>query len=116
MAEVYITCSTCKAKVPMKGMKYNEAGNDLICQKCYAKVHNPPSAESMKGKRDELLQRSISAKYVCTSCGYKFHRDISYRYWQKCPWCEKLTVRKDVEKSANEVMREAQAGEKMWKY
>ncbi len=118
MAEVYITCSRCKAKVPMKGMKYNEAGDDLICQKCYAKA-NPSSAMLAKKEQkqhDEILQRTISIGYVCTSCGYRFHRDINYKYWQKCPWCEKLSVRKDVKKSATEVIKEAQQGEKAWKY
>lgn len=115
MADVYVTCSRCKAKAPMKGMRYNTEGNDLICQKCYGKEHGSSLLEGTKQK-DELLNRSIPAHYICTSCGYKFQRDINYRYWQKCPWCEKMSVRKDTAKPAAEIIKEAQAGEKMWKY
>lgn len=88
----------CKARAPIKSMKYSKDGEDLICSNCYdlergkvpAKAQEslirPMSMGASKGlsKAKETTPQKVS--YECEKCGYKFSRNREVIV-NHCPYC-----------------------------
>ena len=106
MAGVLITCRVCKNKIPMNSMRYDDNGEDLICNDCYDKKHgkttvqqkplvadkkvvlNKPTVFS-KSKLDidfEAKPKEDRITYVCQKCKYKFSRKEGFPV-NLCPFC-----------------------------
>lgn len=93
-------------------MRYDKDGTSLICRPCYAKKYQQQAQMKHvalgKAEREKQLAAGLKrVHYICTMCGYRFTKHENYKFWQKCPYCEKDTVRVDVSKSADDIVREA---------
>ncbi|MBM3230023.1 hypothetical protein FJZ26_06330, partial [Candidatus Parvarchaeota archaeon] len=74
--ETLITCKRCSNKVPVREMKYDMNGRDLICGRCYElKVASSqkPSTAGQYAERPKLsleftdpLEAKREVKYFCT--------------------------------------------------
>jgi len=101
--EVLITCQSCRQKFPMKELKYDKNGEDLICNECFGSSRSPEEAKKdMKNMNPETLEKTgprkftqqISTKYICMSCQYKFTRQKEYEVF-KCPYCDSENLKKE---------------------
>ena len=105
MGGVLITCRVCKNRIPMNDMRYDDNGEDLICNDCYNKKHGKFVAQSkpaapekkvilnkpadFKQKLDidfEKKQTDERVMFVCEKCKYKFSRKPGFPVNQ-CPFC-----------------------------
>jgi uncharacterized CHY-type Zn-finger protein len=103
MGGVLITCRVCKNKIPMNNMRYEDNGEDLICNDCYNKRHgtyvapkinvaekkvvlNKPAESTHKLDVDFEKQDGDRVTYVCEKCKYKFKRKEGFPVNQ-CPYC-----------------------------
>ncbi len=103
MEEVQITCQSCRQKFPMKKLKYDKNGEDLICNDCFDSSRSPEEAvKDMKNVKPKLLVKTgprafpeqVTTKYICMSCQYKFTRQKDYEIF-KCPYCDSQKLRKE---------------------
>ncbi len=110
--DIAIACSRCKKSSPIKSMKYDKDGKNLICPECYDYRYNPTEAkkEAKKMKyvaeEDPYFEKKI--KYKCQKCkmGFMIKRRPDLK--KRCPYCGgEQIVEQDTELSVNELIREA---------
>jgi len=105
MAGVLITCKVCKNKIPMNNMRYDDNGEDLICNDCYNKKHGKVSISKpadavekrgiqnkptdFKAKLDIDFEKKPTEErvtFACEKCKFKFSRKPDFPVTQ-CPYC-----------------------------
>lgn len=97
-----ITCKKCKVKVPIKVMKYDMTGSELICFDCYerqvkgfkGKMSNFNSVEQALVRPSEVRKKETkdTVKYYCTACKFRFSRGKEFGFPKNCPYCSKNAV------------------------
>ncbi|MBU0461549.1 MAG: hypothetical protein KJ574_03100 [Nanoarchaeota archaeon] len=96
-----VTCEICSNKVPIREMKFDLSGTELICSVCYEKQRSRTSGSFEKKdfgpslaieRRIERASRAESyVFYKCDTCKYSFSRKESFGF-KKCPNCGKETL------------------------
>lgn len=109
MENIPITCKKCRVKVPIKLMKYDINGSDLICFDCYekqvrgikGKLSDFSSIENIAVRPSEARKKETkdTVKYYCTLCKFRFSRGREFGFPKNCPYCSKDSVEiwKDVD-------------------
>ena len=99
-----ITCRKCKVKVPIKVMKYDLSGSELICFDCYERqvkgikgtmqTHDFSSPENVMVRPSEVRKKETkdTLRYYCTACKFRFSRGKEFGYPKNCPYCSKDAV------------------------
>jgi len=95
--------------VPIKLMKYDINGSDLICFDCYekqvrgikGKLSDFSSIENIATRSSEVRKKETkdTIKYYCTLCKFRFSRGKEFGFPKNCPYCSKDSVEiwKDVD-------------------
>ena len=108
---VSITCKKCKVKVPIKMMKYDINGSNLICFDCYerevkavrGKVSDFSGVENIMVRPSESRKKESrdTIKYYCTLCKFRFSRGKEFGFPKNCPYCSKdgIDIWRDVDAS-----------------
>jgi len=106
---VLIMCRVCKTKVPMDNMRYDDNGEDLICNDCYNKRHgtyvapkstapekrvvlNKPTERTRHEDDFEKKQNEDKVTFVCEKCKFKFSRKSGFPVNQ-CPYCSSTYIK-----------------------
>ena len=109
MENIPVTCKRCREKVPIKLMKYDINGSDLICFDCYekqvrgikGKLSDFSSIENIATRSSEVRKKETkdTIKYYCTLCKFRFSRGKEFGFPKNCPYCSKDSVEiwKDVD-------------------
>ncbi|MBS3159900.1 hypothetical protein J4436_03865 [Candidatus Woesearchaeota archaeon] len=108
-------CGNC---VPVKEMKYDINGTDLICGECYryqqlrfkekvfGKSYN--KIETITGKKRDTVDtrrfQEEKIKYFCENCHYKFSRKKDFKFNLICPNCGKTGLRINNNESAQKLI------------
>lgn len=99
---ILIMCRRCGKKNPVKDMKFDANGKDLICAVCakgsISTVKSVPKATT------STVNKPVMVKYSCTSCKYKFSRKKEIGMPNVCPFCGKPSVQKDQLTSADNLL------------
>ncbi len=119
--DTLVTCKKCQAKTPVRDMKYDMNGKDLICGRCYevrvASVKKPSGAsqyadpKKFKLEFTDPLDGKTEVKYICTKCKFKFRRKKEFGEPKTCPYCSKATVITEGSTSASQLLKDATQGE-----
>lgn len=107
-----ITCKFCTNKVPLRNMRYNREGSDLICRACYEKsvAKNMNFGKSVKEQRREEKETKVYesgdelCNYICPSCRFKFSRRRNTIMKLRCPYCGKGKVIVDTQSKAQDIL------------
>ncbi|MEM4260241.1 MAG: hypothetical protein QXG00_03320 [Candidatus Woesearchaeota archaeon] len=90
--DIPIRCKRCNKKTPIKSMRYDVDGKNLICMECYNLQNTKPASSikiEAKPKQSSFEQK---IQYQCERCKYKFTRK---KDWidKRCPYCGNLDIR-----------------------
>ncbi len=114
--DVLITCKSCKKRYPMRELRYDKKGEDLVCKECFSSSKNTGDiVQDIKkidpAKLEPTGPRSRDAlamvKYYCIACRFKFTRKQEFHF-ENCPSCGKLgAIKKDVPLTSSQLLEEA---------
>ena len=108
-----VSCEACSTRVPIKQMKFDFSGTELICQECY-EVQKSRSTSSMAKKQmgqsfaiERRMERAANtSEYIffkCEECAYSFSRKASFTF-KNCPNCGKDSIKVVQKNGAQQVV------------
>ena len=109
-----LKCNQCKNKFPLKEMRYNREGTQLICQTCFEGQSKPKEVKLRKSK--DLFSRlplskdprysENKIKYTCSNCHYRFSRAEGFDFGNTCPYCGKKDyIKRDSETHTSTLLK-----------
>ncbi|MBS3109197.1 hypothetical protein J4227_01585 [Candidatus Woesearchaeota archaeon] len=115
--DILIACKRCNTKTPVRDMKYDMNGSDLICGRCYEikiaakKMPRDGSkyADPRKFKLEftDPLEAKKEVKYFCQHCKFKFSRKKEHGVPKVCPNCNKMSLVIQGSTSADTLLRDS---------
>ena len=91
-----IICKQCRKTVSIDNIRYDKAGNDLICIPCYN--GGPAQPQQKPGDARE--------RFMCLRCNYKFSIRKDSRLTRKCPYCASPNITVPQTLTAENVLEE----------
>lgn len=117
-----IACSFCKSKFPMANMQYDRSGQSLACITCSTKSA-PPKPKSIEDPKQKLAGRQYvppgydqKSLFICSDCGFKFNRHVSFHAIKRCSYCSSGNVRPYIATQAQDILNHVENPERMYKY
>ncbi|MBI4441595.1 hypothetical protein HY639_05485 [Candidatus Woesearchaeota archaeon] len=115
--DITITCRKCRKQSPMRDMRYDTNGKDLICAACLTSPDKPVQKTKKhedtfievpvsKPKQEKVKEEPGKVKYHCIACRYSFMRNADVTV-ELCPFCSKPTVRRDTAKTAQDFLQDS---------
>ncbi len=114
--DVLITCRSCRKRYPIRELRYDKTGSDLICKDCFSASRRPNDVlQDMKRIPPEKLEptgprvrdNADLLKYYCLTCRFKFSRRTDFHF-ENCPSCGKMgSIRKDVPLSTSQLLEDS---------
>lgn len=97
--DTLISCRKCRKEYPMRDMRYDSNGKDLICGVC--------TGQTITSSLQSQTKDNEKQQWYCISCRYSFTRNKE-KVVDACPYCSKPTVRKLEAKTPDELLEEAE--------
>jgi predicted RNA-binding Zn-ribbon protein involved in translation (DUF1610 family) len=109
-----IVCRGCGRKMLMHNMRPDSTGDNMICMDCYKRssaVKGATATISEVAAQRKPVKKTTEksekmARYICTSCRYKFSRKASQEV-SKCPYCGKTTIVTDNQLGADKLLNDS---------
>ncbi len=115
-SDVLITCKSCRKRFPLRELRYDRTGSDLVCKDCFSASRRPGevvrdirriSPEKLEPTGPRIRDNAALIKYYCLACRFKFSRRADFRF-DNCPSCSKSgSIRKDVPLSTSQLLEES---------
>ena len=116
-SDVLITCKSCRNRFPMRELRYDRKGENLVCKGCFSSSSSPKQGMAVSSLRDippEKLEptgpRSRVAggliRYYCAACRFKFSRKGDFHF-ENCPSCGKGSIKREVPLTSSQLLEES---------